>query len=265
MRDERLKLFGTSIAIAAMTAILTTAIVLSYGKQGDAGTEVPTGNDAYPGAPAAGGPIGSSDDAVIEAVKKADPAVVAITVSTGMPLYQVVASGSGFLVSPDGYIVTNYHVLQGSGADYSVVTEDGKTHRGKVLFEDPSQDLAILKIDGTGYPYLPFGDSSSLQIGQSVIAIGNALGQFRNTVSLGIVSGLARSIRASGSDGQVERLDKLIQTDAAINLGNSGGPLIDLSGRVIGVNIAMADGAENIGFAIDGNAAEKAVAAVAGR
>jgi len=164
------------------------------------------------------------------------------------------AAGSGFIISSNGIIITNKHVVDIPGADLAVITHDNKRYPAAVLLKDPEQDIAILKIDppagGDGLPSLQLGDSESVQTGQTIIAIGNALGQFSNTVSKGIVSGLARSVLASGNAGAPEYLDRVIQTDAAINLGNSGGPLLNLSGQVIGINTAIIQDAQNIGFAI---------------
>jgi serine protease Do len=148
------------------------------------------------------------------------------------------------------------------------LTNDGKKYPAKVLARDSLRDLAIIKIEREktidkegklnlkSIPPLKLGDSDKLQIGQTVIAIGNALGEFRNTVSVGVISGLGRTVTASGG-GMIETLEDVIQTDAAINQGNSGGPLLNLKGEVIGVNFAMAQGAENIGFAIPINKAKK--------
>jgi serine protease Do len=167
-----------------------------------------------------------------------------------------VGGGTGFLISEDGYIVTNRHVVDIEDVTYSVVTDDGESHDARVIAKDPVYDIAILKIEGSGYPFLAFGDSDAIQVGQTAIAVGNALSEFRNTVSVGVISGLSRSITAGDGSGIVERLEGVIQTDAAINPGNSGGPLLDLSGKVIGVNVAMA-GAENIGFALPSNGIKK--------
>ena len=159
--------------------------------------------------------------------------------------------GSGFFVSSNGLIVTNRHVVEDKTATYTVLTNDGKKHVATVVARDAVLDIALIKIDGSGYPYLSLGDSGSIDLGQTVIAIGNALGQFRNTVSVGVVSGLSRSITAGDDEsGQSESLDNVIQTDAAINPGNSGGPLLDLNGEVIGVNVAVAQGSQSIGFAL---------------
>ncbi|MBU4368687.1 trypsin-like peptidase domain-containing protein [Patescibacteria group bacterium] len=236
------------------------------------------------------------DSAIIDAVKKADPAVVSIVITKDVPKLEQyysnpfgndpffrqffgdqfntpqyrqkgtekkeVGGGSGFIVSSDGLIVSNNHVVSDKEAEYTVLTNDGKKYPAKVLARDSVKDLAVLKIEKTGLPTLGLGDSDNLQAGQTVIAIGNALGEFRNTVSAGIISGLKRSVTASGFGAGTEQLTNVIQTDAAINPGNSGGPLLNLSGEVIGVNVAMAQGAENIGFALPINDVKKAISDV---
>lgn len=173
-----------------------------------------------------------------------------------------VAAGTGFLISSDGLILTNKHVIDLAGADFTVITNTSKKYPAKIVAKDPVQDLAVIKINATGLPSLTLGDSSKLQTGQTVIAIGNALGEFSNTVSKGVISGLARSITASEGGGSSEKLEQVIQTDAAINPGNSGGPLLNLSGEVIGLNTAVVQGAQNIGFAIPINQAKKDVGQV---
>ncbi len=216
-------------------------------------------------------------------VSSASPAVVAISISKDMPVYEQynesapspfgglgfpqfqiprqrqtgtekreVGGGSGFIISADGYVVTNNHVVSDETASYTVITSDGTEYPAKVVAKDSVLDIAVAKIEATNLPFLKFGNSDNLKPGQSVIAIGNPLNEFRNTVSVGVVSGLARSITAQ--DGRSsEQLEGLIQTDAAINPGNSGGPLLDKTGKVIGVNVAVAGNAENIGFAIPSN------------
>jgi serine protease Do len=221
----------------------------------------------------------AEDAAVVQTVEQASPGVVSVVISRdvprlrnfyrtpfGFPFFffegqeggaseggtrrQTVGQGSGFVVSPDGMIVTNKHVVQDEGADYTVIANDGKEYPARVLARDPGNDIAVLKVDAADLHVLALGDSNSLKVGQTVVAIGNSLGEFSNTVSKGIVSGLRRNVTAGSGQGDTERLRDIIQTDAAINPGNSGGPLLDVSGKVIGVNVAMAQGAENIGFAL---------------
>lgn len=162
--------------------------------------------------------------------------------------------GSGFFVHKDGVILTNRHVVIDPEAEYTIVTTKEETFPVKVLARDPIHDIAILKIEAkekSHFPTVPFCKNEALELGQTVIAIGNALGEFRNSVSTGVVSGLSRLISAiTDMAGHQERLRGLIQTDAAINPGNSGGPLVNLAGEAIGVNAAIVFGAQNIGFAI---------------
>lgn len=168
--------------------------------------------------------------------------------------------GTGFIVSEDGLIVTNKHVVSDLEVTYGVITKDGKEHEVTKISRDPSNDIAVLKINSSGLQPVELGDSGNLKVGQFAIAIGTALGEFRHTVTTGVVSGLGRGITAgSVFEGFVERLDDVIQTDAAINPGNSGGPLLNSAGQVIGVNVAVAAGAENVGFAIPINVVKDAL------
>ena len=174
--------------------------------------------------------------------------------------------GSGFIISADGLIVTNKHVVSDTEATYRVITADDKEFPVTKIYRDPTNDLAILKIDtstNSGQVVLKpveMGDSSKLKVGQFAIAIGTALGQFRHTVTHGVVSGLGRGITAgSPYEGSVEQLDNVIQTDAAINPGNSGGPLVNTAGQVIGVNTAVSSQGQNIGFAIPINVVRDAI------
>ncbi|MDD3678991.1 MAG: trypsin-like peptidase domain-containing protein [Patescibacteria group bacterium] len=170
------------------------------------------------------------------------------------------SSGTGFIVTEDGLIITNKHVVSSEKAKYSVFTSDGKEYEGSVLATDPYFDIAFIKINANNLKPLALGNSDDLKIGQTVIAIGNALGQFDNTVTRGVVSALGRAIEAGDSRGtSKEVLENMIQTDAAINSGNSGGPLVNLAGQVIGINTAVASGAEGIGFAIPINVAKSAL------
>ncbi|KKU63258.1 MAG: Protease Do [Candidatus Amesbacteria bacterium GW2011_GWA1_47_16] len=167
---------------------------------------------------------------------------------------------TGFVLSKDGLIVTNKHVVDDTSAEYRVVTTDEKTYEVQRIYRDPTNDLAILKINAGDLKPVELGDSENLKVGQFVIAIGTALGEFRSTVTTGVVSGLGRGINAgSPFAGDVERLDNVIQTDAAINPGNSGGPLLNSSGQVIGVNTAVSASGQNIGFAIPINVVKEAV------
>lgn len=167
-----------------------------------------------------------------------------------------VSSGTGFIVSSDGLVLTNKHVVSDEDAEFTVLMNNGDKYPAQVLARDPIQDIAILKIEKTGLPVLALGDSDAIETGQTVIAIGNALGEFRNTVSVGVISGMWRTITAQGG-GVTETLEDLIQTDAAINPGNSGGPLFNLGGEVIGINVAMSQSAQNIGFALPVNKAKR--------
>jgi S1-C subfamily serine protease len=230
-------------------------------------------------------PQTSQEEATVKVVNEVSKSVVSIIVTKDLPVIeqyyvnpfpdspfnfqipqyrqkgtekQEVGGGTGFVVSEDGLILTNNHVVADTQADYTVLTNDGKKYSAQVLARDAIRDLAVIKVkDATSnFPTLKLGDSDNLQIGQTIIAIGNALGEFRNTVSVGVISGLGRTVTASGG-GAVETQEDVIQTDAAINPGNSGGPLLNLKGEVIGVNFAMAQSAENIGFAIPINKAKK--------
>ena len=238
----------------------------------------------------------SYEDAVISAVEKVSPAVVAITVSKNVPILencqtspfsgippefqqffggiqfnsqcdsgktrkQDIGGGSGFIVTSDGLILTNKHVVSEKDASYTVFTNDGKKYDAKVLARDSVQDLAIVKIDATGLPVVTLGDSDTVRLGQTTITVGNALAEFRNTVSVGVVSGLSRNVTAGGG-GISEQLEGLIQTDAAINPGNSGGPLVNLRGEVIGINTAIVSGAQSIGFALPINTAKRDIDSV---
>lgn len=217
---------------------------------------------------------------VIDVVEKVRPSVVSVIATKDLPVYRrqnillydprthqfvrpdenngetekvQTSAGSGFIFSKDGYIMSNRHVVADENADYTVVLSDGTELPAEVIARDNLNDVAILKVkDQTALQNiepLTFGTSEGLRIGQRVIAIGNALAEFQNTVTTGIVSGLGRSVVASGGM-EAEKIQGLIQTDAAINPGNSGGPLVSLDGQVIGMNTAIASGAEGIGFAI---------------
>lgn len=216
--------------------------------------------------------VQSEESVVIDAVKKVGPSVVTIVEDLpaasqepfnfgpfsifgfGEPSIQDPQPrniGSGFVVSNDGLIVTNKHVVSDTSAKYQILTSSDKTYNVEKIYRDPLNDIAVLKISAPGLRSVELGDSSNLQVGQFVIAIGTALGQFRNTVTTGVISGLGRGISAGNPyEGFAEKLDNVIQTDAAINPGNSGGPLLNSSSQVIGVNTAIASTGQNIGFAL---------------
>lgn len=219
------------------------------------------------------------ESAVIETVAKVNPAVVSIIISRDLPKLeqfgspfggfffsvpsrelerQQVGAGSGFIITEDGMIVTNKHVVSDTEAEYTVITKDGQKYPAKVLTTDPFNDIAIVKIEARNLPVVSLGDSDHLKLGSSVIAIGNALGEFQNSVTTGVVSGIGRNITATGG-AQTETLSQVIQTDAAINPGNSGGPLLNLSSEVIGVNSAVSLEGQLIGFAIPINQVKKVI------
>ncbi len=181
------------------------------------------------------------------------------------PTEQTTGIGSGFIVNSNGLIATNKHVVADTNVTYQVITSNGKTYKVNKVFRDPLNDIAFVQIDPTEHKEqvlkpVAFGDSSNLQVGQFVIAIGTALGEFKNTVTTGVISGLGRGITAGSQfEGFVEKLDNVIQTDAAINPGNSGGPLVNSLGQVIGVNTAVSQGGQNIGFALPINVIKEAL------
>jgi len=200
------------------------------------------------------------ESAVISAVNKVSPSVVSVVASqsgvdpfSGQTQTQEQGIGTGFIVEAGGVILTNKHVVSTTGLQYTVVLKDKTSYPVKNVYLDPSNDLALIKIEASNLPAVEFGDSSKIRVGQTVIAIGNALGRFDNTVTRGVVSAMGRGITASSGnpfDPQTESLEDVIQTDASLNPGNSGGPLVNLSGQVIGMNSAVTSGAQGIGFAI---------------
>ncbi|HVE80712.1 MAG TPA: trypsin-like peptidase domain-containing protein [Candidatus Dormibacteraeota bacterium] len=205
------------------------------------------------------------NSATVQVAKKVSPSVVSITSETSIRSFFGTSStqqgaGTGVILSADGLILTNKHVVPEGASSFSVFTSDGKEYKdAKVIARDSQNDLAFIRISANGLTPAELGDSGSVQVGQTVIAIGNALGQFENTVTKGVISAIGRPVVAGdGEGGQQEQLQNLIQTDAAINPGNSGGPLVNISGQVVGINTAVAGEAENIGFAIPINEAKQA-------
>ncbi len=225
------------------------------------------------------------DLSVTDVVAKVNPSVVSIEVSQtsstvfvnpfgdlfpgfSMPQQQttpephVIGGGSGFFVSSDGLVVTNRHVVDFDNATFVVITSNGKRYNATLVAKDPVLDVALLKVQGSGFPSVTLGNSDNLELGQSVVAIGYALGEFKNSISVGVISGLSRSITAGDDNGSSEQLDKVIQTDAAINPGNSGGPLLNLQGQVIGIDVATAQQGQNVSFAIPINSVKSAIDSV---
>src|SRR3989344_7933683 len=227
---------------------------------------------------------------IVEIAKRVCPAVITVVVSKALPKVEdfysfpyggkeyilpmmekgaigklektQIGGGSGFIISKDGYVITSNHVVADTSADYTVIVDPQHKYPAKVLSRNPINDTAVLKIEapagGKNLSCIELADSNKIQLGEEVVAVGNALGEFHDTLSAGIVSGLSRYITAFGGlDHQMQNLRGLIQTDAAINPGNSGGPLVNMEGRVIGINTAMIMGAQNIGFAIPINYAKK--------
>jgi serine protease Do len=198
--------------------------------------------------------ITNEEESIAGVVEKVSPSIVSIvTTSQGMSPYGATeeqGAGTGIIVGKDGYVMTNKHVVAGAST-VGVVLTDGTTYDNvKVLGSDPLNDVAFLKIpDVSNLPAAELGDSTSIRVGQRVVAIGNSLGQYQNTVTSGIISGTGRPVSAQSGES-VENLTDLIQTDAAINPGNSGGPLLNLSGQVIGINTAIIEDAQGIGFSI---------------
>lgn len=188
------------------------------------------------------------EGSIAEVANRLAPAVVSILVEGRS---SSVSAGTGMIITSDGYILTNKHVVDGARS-ITIITDNNDTYENvKLVGTDPTNDVAILKVNAKDLPIVTLGDSKTIIIGQQVIAIGNALGQYQNTITSGIISGLGRSLTAYSSDYSMsEELSDMIQTDAAINAGNSGGPLVNAAGEVIGINTAVSSEGSNLGFAI---------------
>ena len=280
---EMPRTIGIAAIVSLVTSVAGTQIVLqrmSTGPQdADASrqiTQVPTETRR----------VTREESAIIQAVSETQNAVVSVIVTKDLPVieryyeqgnplgdflgdpffspfeFQIpryrqkgteereVGGGTAFFVSSDGLLLTNKHVVSDEEAEYTVLLNDGSKLKAEIVAEDPANDIALLRVEGDDFPALELAEDD-LQLGQTVITIGNALGEFRNTVSVGVISGLKRNVTAGTStDGPVEQLEHIIQTDAAINQGNSGGPLLNTRGEVVGMNTAIAATAQNIGFAI---------------
>lgn len=187
----------------------------------------------------------NAESPLTHVIKKVSPSVVSISTDNNT------GAGTGFIISRDGFIISNKHVVANAAVKYIVTLQTGEKLPAQVLLLDNENDLAILKIEGSNFIFSQLGNSDSLELGENVIVIGNALGQFNNSVSTGVVSGLNRSLNAKNQQtGEVVTLTGLIQTDAAINLGNSGGPMVDNNGKVMGVNVATVMGMNDVSFSI---------------
>ena len=247
---------GTNKAVVALSvlALIFGCAGLAFGWMGYSKSSTPltflnSGTD--------GNSANFVEGSIAEVADKVSKSVVSIVTSTKTTDFfgqsqNSSAAGTGIIVTEDGYIITNKHVINGANK-VTVVLDDGTTYENvKVVATDPLNDVAYLKIDdASGLTAAKLGDSKTITVGQQVIAIGNALGQYQNTVTSGIISGIGRSVTASdGTSYNTETLTDMIQTDAAINSGNSGGPLVNAAGEVIGINTATSTSAENMGFAI---------------
>jgi S1-C subfamily serine protease len=265
--------FWIAVAVLGVGAIVSTGII---GRQ----------FIKIPSAPVSAGTVRveSEESVVIHAVDTVSPAVVTVGITQSQPqqrsLFQVNPFdpftpipqptgnpsaneediGSGFIVDGSGLIITNKHVVSDTTAKYRIITKDNKSYDVQKIYRDPANDLAIVKINTSNLPTVTMGDSDKIKVGQLAVAIGTALGEFRSTVTTGVISGVGRGITAGDPyAGAAERLDNVIQTSAAINPGNSGGPLVNSSGQVIGINVATSEAAQNIGFALPINVVKDAI------
>ncbi len=255
--SSKLKLGLLIMTIALFSGLVGAGVVIYFG------AEIRGDTDTYNSKSV----TVDEESATIAVASKVSPSVVSITSKqTTIDFFgqsqTAESSGTGYVVTSDGLIATNKHVASNTSGDYTVFTSDGKEYSAKVKAIDPYFDIAFLKIEASGLTPLALGDSDSLKVGQHVVAIGNALGQYQNTVTTGVISAIGRSLEAGDGMGSTETLENMIQTDAAINSGNSGGPLTDVEGQVIGMNTAVAGEAEGIGFAIPVNLIRSALESV---
>ena len=259
--------------LSAGLASAGTAAFVAASRTDTGGSAAATGQSLALAGPAsaAGSAVSQSvdttagSDAVVSAVASVSPAVVTITTTVnarqGPFSAQGTGVGSGFIYASNGWILTNAHVVEGA-TSVKVTLASGAEYTGRVVTTDSAADLAVVKIDGSGLPTAKIGTSSTLKVGEAVIAIGSPLGTYSGSVTLGVLSGEGRTITvADDLTGQPRTLSNLLQTDAALNPGNSGGPLVDESGNVIGISTASSGSAQGIGFAIPINAAQSIMAA----
>ncbi len=284
MKHSSTKLF-TGIGLSSfITSLVLVGItnaqwsVWPFGASGEASSNSSEATVTLPPPRGNAEQSGGTEEQIITTVEAAQDAVVSVIITKDLPRMEQgtrrvpygnrgyievpqmlqngteqreVGGGTAFFVTADGILMTNKHVVSDTSADYSVLLNDGRTLKATIVGRDPVSDIALLKVEGSGFTPLVIAPDDDLHLGQTAIAIGNALGEFRNTVSVGVVSGLQRSIIAGGLlSGGTEQLDQIIQTDAAINTGNSGGPLLNSRGEVIGMNTAVSSTGNGIGFAL---------------
>ena len=253
-----------------LTAVFAAVLLLGAGIAGGALIGRNFGPNASPSLTATtdgNTTVTESESSIAAVAEKVGPSVVSIVTQTQSRSYYGTASGeaagTGIIVSKDGYVMTNNHVLE-SATKVSVVDSNGEEYTDvTIIGRDPLNDIAFLKVSANKeFTPAVLGNSATIRTGQQVVAIGNALGQYSNTVTSGIISGTGRPITAGSENGNTESLTDLIQTDASINPGNSGGPLVNLAGQVIGVNTAIVEDANGIGFAIPINSTKGVLAGV---
>lgn len=251
------RVFGFALIFLGIIICVLLAIIFftKYFEFTQKETEIETETDTQPTSVIT---VTDDENVVINVVKQSTPSVVSIAISQvtlkrGQGLVDEVSNiGTGFVVDPNGIIVTNQHVVSDTTAKYKVITSDGVEYEAVEILRDDGNDVALLKIDAKNLKALKLGDSDNLAVGQTVIAIGTPLGEYAGSVTTGVISGLGRSVTASsGWFGSTTKVyENVIQTDAAVNPGNSGGPLINTQGEVIGINFATTANADNISFAL---------------
>ncbi len=255
-------LLGVAVLSAALASVSTFGLLSSIGGVPPVSVSPTAAPPTSQPATAAQPVVSSTSQDLTDVVARTTNSVVTITAQSargnGFSPFNLPSTGvgSGIIVSADGLILTNNHVVEGAQT-LTVTLADGSDLGAKVVATDPEHDIAVIRAAGSDLSAATLGDSSRIQVGETVLAIGSPLGEFTDTVTRGIVSALNRSITVSDEQtGQQKQLSDLIQTDAAINPGNSGGPLINASGEVVGMNTATSRSAEGIGFAIPINAAK---------
>lgn len=254
LSSRYLKIFGFSLIFLGVLicVLLTLILLIKYYQMQEEGL-IDNESNNKPSIT-----ITQEEDVVINVVKNSSPSVVSIAISQvtlrrGEGLVDQVSNiGTGFIVDPSGIIVTNQHVVSDISATYKVITSEGKEYEIVEIVRDDGNDIAILKIDATQLPALELGDSDNLVVGQTVIAIGTPLGEYAGSVTTGVISGTNRSVTTSSGwfGSTTKTYENVLQTDAAVNSGNSGGPLISTEGKVVGINFATTANADNISFAL---------------